>query len=76
MILVADSMETAKSELKKIVTGFAELLKKSGPLEAPSWRFPEQLSTSVNIEEVLKSEKGSSHEFILELIIDRLVTSL
>ena len=66
-------METLKNDLLKIVQGSLELNGKSGPLQAPSWRFPEKLAGSVDIDEALKALPlvADSHVFLLELIIDR-----
>ncbi len=73
-IFFMDSMEALNNDLLKVVQSCAELSGKVGPLQVPSWRFPEKLAHSVNIEEHLEKipETANSHVFVLELIIDRL----
>lgn len=71
------SMETLRSELKKVLLGSADLVSRAGPLQSPSWKFPEKLAISLDVERALEEEKGSkddkaqSHVFILELVVDR-----
>ena len=69
-------METLKSDLKKIVLGSADLLSRAGPLQAPSWKFPEKLAVSLDLEGSLRdglnhAEPVYNHLFFLELVIDR-----
>ena len=67
-------METLKNDLKKIMSGSAGLVKGAGPLQVPSWRFPEKMAISLDIEEVLKRDMkdgAENHNLLLELIIDR-----
>ena len=67
-------METLKNDLLKIVRGCLEVNGKVGPpLQAPSWRFPEKLASSVAVEECLKESRSASDSkvFILELLVDR-----
>jgi len=66
-------METLKNDLQKIVQSCLEVNGKIGPLQAPSWRFPEKLASSVVVEEYLKEPHSASDGkvFILELIVDR-----
>lgn len=69
-------METLKSDLKKILSGSAELLSRASSIQAPSWKFPEKLAISLDVERVLKEgvnhdESVYNHFFILELVIDR-----
>lgn len=68
-------METLKSELFKIVQGSAELVCKAGSLQVPSWRFPEKLAISLDVDKTLKEGPSASATdkdiFLLELIIDR-----
>ncbi len=71
-------MEALKSDLKKVVLASAELISRAGSLQVPSWRFPEKLATSLDIGGVLEEgakDKVADQNFILELIIDRLVFS-
>lgn len=68
-------METLRSDLKKILLGSADLLNRAGSLQAPSWKFPEKLAISLDVEGALKADKAdSSHLLVLELIIDRYCT--
>lgn len=68
-------METLKNDLVKVAQTSLELSGKVGTVQAPSWRFPEKIAASVNIEEALKGlpQSADSHVFLLELIVDRLV---
>lgn len=69
-------MDAFRNDLKNIQGGLKELLSKVGPIEVPSWRFPEKTATSVNLEEVLKGVgptggDSSSKVLVLELLVDR-----
>ena len=69
-------MEILRNDLKNIQGGLKELLNRVGPLEVPSWRFPEKVANSVSIEEVLNDvsfSNGDSNNkiLILELVVDR-----
>jgi hypothetical protein len=68
-------METLVSDLKKIVQGSAGLVGGISALQSPSWKFPEKLAVSLNVEKALESaatlDRPSSHLFVLELVIDR-----
>lgn len=64
-------METLRSDLKKILTGSAELVSRAKSLQAPSWRFPEKLAVSLNLEDCLKQEVSHHSKLLLELVIDR-----
>lgn len=64
-------METVRSDLKKILLGSADLLNRAGSLQAPSWKFPEKLAVSLDVEEALREGQDEPHSFILELVIDR-----
>ena len=62
-------METLRGELKKILVGSADLVKRAGSLQFPSWKFPEKLAVSVDVEGALNAE--DSHSLVLELVVDR-----
>lgn len=68
-----ESMETLRSELLKVVQGSTELVRKAGTLQVPSWRFPEKLAVSLDVEATLKEGPlvADSNIFLLELLIDR-----
>lgn len=60
---------TLRTELKKILTGSADLVNRAGSLQSPSWKFPEKLAISLDVEGALKA--GDSHSHVLELVVDR-----
>ena len=66
-------METLRSDLLKVVQGSTELVRKAGNMQVPSWRFPEKLAVSLDVEETLKEGPSgvNSNIFFLELLIDR-----
>ncbi len=67
-------METLRSDLKKISLGSAELVSRAKTLQAPSWKFPEKLAVTLDLEGTLKDglkKDKDNHSFLLELVIDR-----
>ena len=67
-------METLRTDLKKISLGSAELVNRARSLPAPSWKFPEKLAVTLDLEGTLKeglTQDVDNHRFLLELVIDR-----
>lgn len=73
-----------KSDVLAIHNATKGVLAKTGDLQVPSWRFPEKLSTSVDVEALLKDLRYTAshdndcaaHMLLLELTIDRLLLLL
>lgn len=59
-----------RSDLRTIHSALGEVLNCTGP-QVPSWRFPERISTSVTLDDVLTVEASSEREILLEGIVDR-----
>ena len=65
-------MEGLRSDLRGVQAALKDLLERMEcRLQVPSWRFPEKLSSSLNIDELLRKQGDDCHVFLLELIIDR-----
>lgn len=83
MAFVAGSrscIESLRNDLKAIQGGLKELVSRAEGLQVPSWRFPEKLSTSLEVQELMKGasystgdeEKNcSTHVLLLEIAVDR-----
>ena len=68
------AMETLRGDLKKISRGSAELVSRASLLQAPSWKFPEKLAVTLDVDEALKDglkQETNAHNFLLELVVDR-----
>lgn len=62
-----------RNDLCTIHSALGEVLSCTRP-QVPSWRFPEKLSASVTLDDVLnghESETSSEKEILLEGIVDR-----
>lgn len=67
------SREILRNDLCIIHSALGEVLSCTRP-QVPSWRFPEKLSASVTLDDVLtgrESEANSEREVFLEGIVDR-----
>ena len=70
------SLEILCGDLRVIYAALGEVLSCTHP-DVPSWRFPEKLSTSVTLEDVLGCRESESEDsnggkvLLLEGIIDR-----
>lgn len=67
------SREILRNDLCTIHSALGEVLSCTRP-QVPSWRFPEKLSASVTLDDVLtggESEANSEREVFLEGIVDR-----
>lgn len=64
-------METLVPDLKKIVLGSADLIRRASSLKSPSWKFPEKLAVSLDVGRALEERDEKATPFVLELVIDR-----
>ncbi len=53
-------IESLRSDILGVQAGMKELLGRVGQLQAPSWRFPERLATSLDAEGLLKDATHSA----------------
>lgn len=70
---IGKSPEMLRSDLITIHSALGEVLNCTRP-HVPSWRFPEKISTSVTLEDMLtghETEASSEREILLEGIVDR-----
>ena len=72
-------IDSLRSDVLTIHNASKDVLTKAGELKVPSWRFPEKLSTSIDVDTLLKDlcysnshdKDCASHVLLLELIVDR-----
>ncbi len=54
------SIESLRNDVQGVHAGLKELLSRTGDIQAPSWRFPERLATSLDTEGLLKDATSSA----------------
>lgn len=72
-------IENLRTDVLAIHNASKEVLAKAGDLKVPSWRFPEKLGASVDVDGLLKDlcyssshdKDCASHVLLLELAVDR-----
>ena len=74
-VMMGGSSELLRCDLRALHTALGEVLSCSQP-DVPSWRFPEKLSASVTLDDVLasresKGEGDCGRVALLEGIVDR-----
>lgn len=77
--------ESLRNDVAGVNAGLKELLCTVGDLQTPSWRFPERLAASLDMEGLLKdaaaepapqtgeADCSSTRVLLLELLVDRSV---
>ncbi|XP_072164567.1 coiled-coil domain-containing protein 157-like [Diadema setosum] len=77
-------VESLHSDVMDLQSAVADTLSRVGPVRYPSWKFPDKVSSEVDIEELLQDhafcedeeDNQVSHIILFELVIDRMVLLL
>ncbi|XP_030847511.1 coiled-coil domain-containing protein 157 isoform X2 [Strongylocentrotus purpuratus] len=77
-------LESLGRDVGDLQSAVADSLSRVGPVRYPSWKFPDKVSSDVDIEELLEDYKFSedeednqvAHVILFELVIDRMVLLL
>lgn len=72
-------LESLKQDVIDIQTTIMDLLSRAGSVRSPSWKYPDKISSELDIEELLERYSYSnnddhcklSHIILFELLIDR-----
>lgn len=72
-------LESLKQDVTDIQTTVMDLLSRVGSVRSPSWKYPDKISSELDIEELLERYSYSndddhcklSHIILFELLIDR-----
>jgi hypothetical protein len=72
-------LESLSRDVSDIQSAVSDIMSRVGPLRYPSWKYPDKISSELNIEELLEiycySEDEDhcklSHIILFELLIDR-----
>ncbi|ESO97771.1 hypothetical protein LOTGIDRAFT_72099, partial [Lottia gigantea] len=75
-------MDSLRNDVQDVHWSIADIISRTGPVEFPSWKFPDKLSGDIDMDELLElydycdgDSEGNqvAHIGLYELVIDRLV---
>ena len=74
-------MESLQNDIKDLQWAIIDICSRTGPLQCPSWKFPDKMSADLDIEELLEMYSFSedeeecqvAHIALYDLVIDRSV---
>ena len=78
-------IESLRNDVTDLQATVVDVFSRAGPVNHPSWKYPDKISSDVNIVELLdiynyneeeEEECQVAHIVLLELIVDRWVWSL
>lgn len=72
-------LESLKQDVNDVQATVGDLLSRVGPVQSPSWKYPDKIACELDIEELLERYSYSndedhcklSHIILFELLIDR-----
>lgn len=72
-------LESLEQDITDVQTTVLDLLSRVGPVQSPSWKYPDKIACELDIEELLERYSHSndedhcklSHIILFELLIDR-----
>ena len=74
-------IESLRSDVTDLQSAVSDVFSRTGPIRAPSWKYPDKASSDLDIPDLLEmydftddeEERQVSHIVLLELVIDRFV---